>query len=316
MAEAALPLAIAPGEVTLLPGDALPAPDWHAAFTAAFADYLIGPFRISLAQWPGFLARQGVDLGLSRAAVWRGQLLAFALTAPRTGLATPRWRLGTMGAVPAARGAGLAPRLLDDFITRARAAGMAAVELEVFAANSRALRLYRGRGFEAVHGLHGFEHAAQAPVTAAAPPVRAVALEQAWDWLAEAEQRDPELPLQVGAQVLAVAAAAAPGTLHAWRAGEAQLVFADRPGEALALMSLVDHDPAQAGALALAQALVAAYSGRVLRMPALQRDDLGGLALERAGFVRQPLHQWWMRLGLAKDPQPRHPGGGLRDCGP
>lgn len=285
--------------LTLVPGTELPEADWHAAFTAAFSDYLIGPFRLTLAQWPGFLARQGVDLGLSRAAVVDGQLLAFALAAPRPGLHPPRWRLGTMGAVPEARGAGLAPRLLDDFVSRAAAHGAAFVELEVFAANERAVRLYQGRGFEIVHGLYGYERAAGAdPVAADGPAPQAVALDDAWAWLDESERRLPDLPLQVTSAVLAVAAAAAPGTLHAWRAGEAQLVFAERPGEPIQLQGLVDRDPAQAGAHALAQALVAAFPGRLLRMPPLQRADIGGDALEAAGFVRQPLHQWLMRHAL------------------
>jgi ribosomal protein S18 acetylase RimI-like enzyme len=287
-------------DTRLVPGDALPPADWHAAFTAAFADYLIGPFQLTLAQWPGFLARQGVDLGLSRAAVADGRLLAFALTAPRPELPSPRWRLGTMGAVPAARGAGLAPRLLDDFLARAAAQGAQAVELEVFAANERAVRLYEGRGFAAVHPLRGYERAADAaPLAASAPAPQVVALDEAWAWLDEATQRLPDLPLQVTAPVLAVAAAAAsPGTLQAWRAGDAQLVFADRPGEPLQLHGLVDHDPAQAGADALARALVEAFPGRVLRMPPLQRPDIGGDALARAGFVPQPLHQWLMRRAV------------------
>jgi ribosomal protein S18 acetylase RimI-like enzyme len=287
--------------LTLVPGNELPDTEWHAAFTSAFADYLIGPFQLSLAQWPGFLARQGVDLALSRAAVVDGHLLAFALAAPRSGLVPPRWRLGTMGAVPAARGAGLAPRLLDDFLARAAAHGAAFAELEVFAANERAVRLYQGRGFEVVHGLHGYERppSAAAPAASEGPAPQQVMLDDAWAWLDEAERSLPDLPLQVTSPVLAVAAAAAgPGVLRAWRLGSAQLVFADRPGEPLALLSLVDHDPAQGGAEALAGALAAAFPGRLLRMPPLQRADLGGDALERAGFVRQPLHQWLMRRAL------------------
>jgi hypothetical protein len=34
-------------------------------------------------------------------------------------------------------------------------------------------------------------------------------------------------------------------------------------------------------------------------VPALQRPDLGGRALERAGFTPQALHQWLMRRPVA-----------------
>jgi ribosomal protein S18 acetylase RimI-like enzyme len=278
---------------TLVPGTKVAPAAWHAAFTAAFADYLIGPFELPLAQWPSFLARQGVDLGLSRAAVEAGAVLAFALVAPRP--ARRRWRLGTMGAVPAARGRGLAPALLDDFIARARARQVAAVELEVFAANERALRLYRRHGFETVQPLHGYERA-PGPA-AAAPSVEGVTLDSAWRWLDEADARIADLPLQVTAPVLRRVAAAAPldAPLQAWRHGEAQVVFGETgPHPAVVVHSLVDRDPALPGALALAQALAARYPRHTLRVPPLQRPDLGGEALQRAGWQPRPLHQWLM----------------------
>jgi len=283
--------------VQLVPGDRIDPADWLAAFTAAFSDYLIGPFKLTPAQWPGFLTRQGAEMPLSRGALVDGELRAFALVAPRPALG--RWRLATMGAVPAARGSGLAPILLDDFMARAAAAEVETVELEVFAANERALRLYRGRGFEIAHPLTGYERAADAP-TVSGPAIEPVALDAAWAWLDDAERRLADLPLQVTAAPLAAAAFASPGVLHAWRSGDAQLVFADRPGEPVIAQSLVDHDPAQPGAEALARALAAAFAGRVLRVPALQRPDLGGEALRRAGFAPQALHQWMMKASPSR----------------
>lgn len=281
--------------LTLVPAPELSAADWHAAFTAAFADYLIGPFHLTLEQWPGFLARQGIDLPLSRAAVAEGRLVAFALVAPRP--ERRRWRLGTMGALPAARGTGAAKRLLDDFIERGRAAGVATLELEVFAANERAVHLYRGRGFEVVHPLRGYERP-PAPAEATAPAVQAVSLDSAWTWLDEADARIADLPLQVTPRVLRVAASAAPAQtpLQAWRHGGAQLVFGEQPaGPSITLNSLVDTDPALRGAETLARALVARYPAHTLRAPQLHRPDLGGDALLRVGFQPMPLHQWLMR---------------------
>lgn len=281
--------------IRLVPAPELPAADWHAAFSAAFADYLIGPFTLTLAQWPAFLARQGVDFGLSRGALIDGELRAFALVAARP--ARRRWRLGTMGAVPAARGSGAAQVLLADFIERGRAAGVDTLELEVFAANERARRLYERHGFEAVHLLHGYE---RAPGGGEAAPdaIEPLSLAQAWQWLDEADATLPDLPLQVTRPVLQVAAAAAPvdAPLHACRHGDALLVFAEQPAtHTLVVHSLIDRDPAQPGAYALATALATHFPGHMLRVPALQRPDLGGEALLRAGFVRQPLHQCLMR---------------------
>lgn len=285
----------------LTPGTALPPAIWHAAFTEAFADYLIGPFTLTLAQWPGFLARQGVSLADSRATVDAdGQITAFALVAPRP--AVRRWRLAVMGARPAARGSGAAAALLADFLARAGEAGVGRVELEVFAQNTRAVRLYEKHGFAVVQGLYGHElapAAAAGPSPAPAVAVQDVTLDDAAAWLDAAEQRVVDLPLQVGAGSLRAAEQAAPGSLGAARAGDAQVVWsAPAAPAAVVVHSLVDTSAEQAGAEALLRALQARHPGRTLRVPPLQRDDLGGTAWQRLGATRQPLHQWLMSRAL------------------
>ncbi len=279
---------------TLVPADDWPQASLHAAFAGAFADYVAGPFTLPLAQWPVLLARQGVDLALSRIALRDGQPAAFALVAPRP--ARGRWRLATMGALPSARGSGAAPALLDDLIVRATAAGVAALELEVFAQNPRALSLYRGRGFQELHELHGHTLAADAAAQGDLPraAVTEVDREAAFAWLDAAEAQQPELPLQVTA--LSLAALQMP--LQAWQQGRAQLVFSLADDGSVVLQSLVDLDPAQPGAAALLVELRSRHPGRPVKVPALQRDDLGGRALQAAGFERQVLHQLWMRRGL------------------
>lgn len=274
-------------DVVLSPATAVAAAALHAAFAEAFADYLIGPFTLPLDQWPQFTGRQGVDEGLSRVAARGSEILAFALVAPRPELAT--WRLATMGAVPAARGSGAAPALLDDFVARAAAAGCRQVELECFAQNERALRLYRSRGFEAVHELHGYSRE-PGPLPAVAAMPQAVSQEEAFAWLEQAGARCGDLPLQV----TPVSLRALPVVLEGRRLGDAQLVFS-RAGATLTFHSLV----AIGGeADALVAAVLAQYPGCRAVVPQLQRPDLGGAALERLGFQRAPLHQVMMRKGL------------------
>lgn len=271
----------------LLPADTVPVERLHAAFTSAFADYLIGPFVLSLAQWPGFLARQGVVLSLSRVAQRDGEILAFAFVAPRKDCR--RWRLGTMGATPAARGSGAAPALLDDFIARARAAGMEAVELEVFAQNERARRLYEGRGFVALHELHGYV-AEPGTVTGAAPVHQVWTQGEALAWLGA--QGVPDLPLQQTPAILGLTA------LQAWRHGQGLLLFALPDEEQVQIACVFDASPTQADARALLQSLAAAYPQRRLRVAQLQRLDLGGQAMRALGFAVEPLHQLLMCKAL------------------
>lgn len=265
----------------------------HHAFTQAFADYVAGPFELPLEQWPGFLARQGVDLSLGRAAVDDGGAVqAFALVAPRPALA--RWRLATMGALPAARGNGAAAALLQDFIARGRSAGLAALELEAFAQNERALRLYRRHGFVERHALRGFRREASSAPGEEGAPAQLLAQADALAWLQASEREIDDLPLQVSAPVVA----ALPVPWTAWRHGTAQLVFSGDDRQGLLLRSLVDRDPAQTDAEALLHSLCATYPGATIQMPALQRSDLGGDALLRCGFAHQALYQWLMRLDL------------------
>lgn len=280
---------------TVVRADALAPGRLHQAFADAFSDYLIGPFQLPLAQWPAFLARHGVDLAQSRVQLAGDQVQAFALAAPRPAIGT--WRLAVMGAPPAARGSGAAAALLGDFIERAAAAGMRQVELECFAQNERAMRLYRGRGFEAIHPLHGYGRAAGValpPSTAAGQPHADVPPNEAWAWLDERSTRLRDLPLQVTGASLRTQA-----TLpQAWRLGSAQLVFLPADPATVQVQSLVDTDPAQRDAEALAAQLVAAFPDRRIAVAQLQRPDLGGEALLRLGFERLPLHQWLMRRPL------------------
>jgi hypothetical protein len=92
--------------------------------------------------------------------------------------------------------------------------------------------------------------------------------------------------------------AAATQRLQAWQHGRAQLVFSAAAEAPVFVHSLVDLDPAQQGAQRLLEALLGRYRQRELQLPQLQRDDLGGEALERLGFVPLPLYQWWMRRAL------------------
>lgn len=275
--------------VELEPAHRLPAEQLHAAFVQAFADYLIGPFDLPFDRWPHFLGRQCLDLALSRVAVADGSVIAFAFVAHRAG--GSRWRLATMGALPAARGSGVAQTLLDDWIERAEAAGVEALELEAFAQNERAVRLYRSRRFEVLHELHGYEGTIGAEPTAS-PELHGdeVALASAFAWLDEADRCVADLPLQVTTASLA----ALPDPLRAWRLDTAQIILSLNGQGAVAIHCLLDLDPGQRNAEALVQGLRRHFAGHRVVVPPLQRLDLGGQALQRSGLRPQPLHQVMM----------------------
>ena len=276
--------------VTLVAADTLPEADLHAATVAAFADYLVGPFQMTLEQFPSFIGRQGIDLARSRVAVRDGAIAAFAFTCPRPEVG--RWRLGVMGALPQARGTGAAPALLDDFIARATAAGLPWVELECFAENERALRLYRSRGFEVIRGLNGWKLPDATSAGAPSRDARAVDRAQALAWLAEADRRIAWLPFPNSERCMA----AQVRPLTFWQCGGAQLVFSVVDGTPTQIHSLIDPDPALHDAEQLARAVAAAHPDAFA--PPILRDDLGGEALRRAGFEPHMMSQVLMNRRL------------------
>jgi ribosomal protein S18 acetylase RimI-like enzyme len=274
----------------LIAADSLSEADLHAATVAAFADYLAGPFQMTLAQFPSFIGRQGIALARSRVVLHEGAVGAFAFVCPRPEVG--RWRLGVMGALPAARGTGAAPALLDDFIARAEAERLPWVELECFAENERALRLYRSRGFEVISALNGWKLPQGADAGAAPRDVRAVDRERALAWLAEADRRLEWLPFPNGDRCMA----AQVRPLRFWQCGSAQLVFSVVEGTPTQIHSLVDLDPALRDAEVLARAVAAAHPDAFA--PPILRDDFGGEALRRAGFAAHGMSQVLMRRKL------------------
>lgn len=281
-------------DFTLATADGFAAADLHAANLAAFSDYVAGPMQLTFDQWPSLVARQGIALDRSRVAVIDGAIVSHAFVCPRE--ADGRWRLAIMGALPAARGTGAAPALLDDFLTRARAEGMAHAELECFAANERALRLYRGRGFEVVCPLDGWKLPGDAAPAhardALARDVREVDRATAFAWLAEAGRRIAWLPFPNTERCQAGQVR----PLTSWRCGSALMLFSVLAGTPTQIHVLIDLDPALRDAETLARAIRAAHPDAWA--PPILRDDLGGAALGRAGFVRQELGQVLMRRAL------------------
>jgi GNAT superfamily N-acetyltransferase len=261
-----------------------------ACFTAAFDGYLAGSFVMDAASLPRFLARQGADPALSRCVVDdAGALLGLCFV----GEFARRRRVGGMGLLPAARGTGAARGLLRQVVDEARDAGCDAVELEVFAQNEPAARLYRSEGFVELAPLWGFERApAPLPVAADVEP-QPVDIDGAARWLVR--HGHPDLPYQVSGHALARSDPAS--TL--WRTGQGLMQFAPAGPDRLAVGLLNDLHPSQQDAGRLLAALIARHPGHTIRAPQLMREDVAGRAFRQLGFVPLPLHQLQMRKVLS-----------------
>lgn len=248
----------------------------------AFSDYLIHLPRLDDGDWRHFLFRQGVDLGLSRVGVTGEQVISFALVTPHS---NDRWRIAVMGARPEARGTGIAPRLLDETIADAQARGLRSVELEVFAQNTRAKRLYLSRGMAPVTVLRAFDATPSSRRTML--PVATVSHGAAVQRASEIEAgRGPYLPWQVCSESIR----RLPGTAHCWQSGSAQMVFTESTG-LIFVQSLLDGAPDYASATELLAVLRATYPEAMLRAQQLQAEDGAARAFRDAGWVEAELYQ-------------------------
>lgn len=123
-----------------------------SAFDEAFGDYSVS-FSPSAAWLGEMLRRRGVRNELS-VGVWEeARLVAFTLNGLGTWLgATTGYDSGT-GVVPDYRGRRLTSLMLEKTEELLRAAGAAQYLLEVLQSNDKAIRAYRGAGFETTREL-------------------------------------------------------------------------------------------------------------------------------------------------------------------
>jgi ribosomal protein S18 acetylase RimI-like enzyme len=255
----------------------------------AFSDYLIRMPSLDAEGWRGFLTRQSVDLSISRVGLREDRVEAFALVMVR---GNASWRIAVMGARPDLRGTGLAPRLLDETLDDARSRGLPSVELEVFAQNERAFRLYVSRGMKPVSSLFGYEAVAGSPGFDV--PVQSVTLDQARLRAEEIEHASAlPLPWQVGPAAIS----RLPGTAQCWQHGSGQVVFSEVTG-LIHIHSLLDSAADYRCAAKLLGALRAAFPEAMLRAPPLQAEHGAAQAFRSAQWTEAALFQYLMVIRL------------------
>jgi len=267
---------------TIAPASSVPTDAIRDCLNEAFSDYLIRLPRFESDTWPGFLLRQGVDPGLSRVGVIGDRVISFALVTPRS---SDCWRIAVMGSRPDARGSGIAPQLLDETISEARSRQLRSVELEVFAQNTRALRLYQSRDMTAATELMGFD--ATVSSRRAMVPVTSVTHDAA---VRRAREIESGCSVRLPWPVCGDAIQRLPGVPHCWQSGSAQLVFTEMTGLVL-IQSLLDSEPDHASAVDLLATLRDTYPDAMLRAPQLQAEHGAALAFRAAGWLQAELYQ-------------------------
>lgn len=272
----------------LKPASDFPLPDLVELMNRGFEGYLV-PIQFDLSQFHAMLRKDGVDLAASRVLLAEGQPCGIALIARRGWVS----RLAAMGIAKGSRGRGAGSWFMERLIHEARARGDREMTLEVIERNETAVRLYRRFGFRAVRRLISL--------------IRRDARESARDDLQEIDLREMgrmivqhglrDLPWQLSGETIALMNPPA----RAYKRGPAYAVISDPAAESAVVWSLLVEPQARGNGLGaeMLRNVIANHADRTWRVPAIMPEEFGRV-FERAGFEREDLSQWQMRLVLAR----------------
>jgi GNAT superfamily N-acetyltransferase len=184
---------------------------------------------------------------------------------------------------------------MERIIAETRERGDREFVLEVIEQNEAGVRLYQKLGFESVRRLVGFTYDTRSSVTDSqqAPTLDELDLREMGRLILQFGL--PDLPWQLSGETVAVMNPPA----RAYRNGPAYIAVSDPNAEHVVIWSLLVEPQARGNGLAvnLLKAVLANHPGKMWHVPAIWPEEFSGI-FEGAGFQREELSQWQMRLKL------------------
>jgi GNAT superfamily N-acetyltransferase len=273
-------------DLDTIPASNYPLPDLAKFLNRGFEEYFV-PIQFSTTTFLDMLRKDGIDLTTSRILIAEDQPCGIALIA-RRGWSS---RLAAMGISKESRGKGAGFWFMDGLINEARGRGDREMVLEVIEQNEPALQLYRKSGFETVRRLTGF--------------IRKSAKESVRSNLHEMDLREmgrlvsqyglSDLPWQLSGECIVQMTPPA----RAYRKGRAYIAISNPNAEDIVIWSLlVEQDARRNGFGAdMLRSVMTDHAGKTWHVPAIFPEELGKV-FEKAGFEREELSQWQMKLSL------------------
>ena len=264
-----------------------PLPDLTQLLNLSFENYLV-PVSFNLLQFLTMIRKDSVDLAASRVLLVDEQLAGIALIARRGWTS----RLAAMGIVQIMRGKGTGFWFMENLIREARERNDREMVLEVIEQNEYAVKLYQKCGFQSVRRLIGL--------------IRKDAKEQTNNDITEIDLREAgslisqhglsDLPWQLAGETIAHLNPPA----RAYRNGSAMVVISNPNVEHVVIWSLLVEAQARGQQLSvdMLRSLIAHHQGKTWHVPAIFPEEFGKI-FDRAGFEKEELTQWQMRLVLA-----------------
>ncbi len=269
-----------------VPASNFPLPDLVKLLNQGFEGYFV-PIRIDMIDFLTMLRKDGTDLTASQVLIVDGIPSGIALIARRGWTS----RLAAMGIAKERRGLGAGSWFMELLIEQARRRGEREMVLEVIEQNEVAVRLYQKAGFHIVRRLIGL--------------IRKNAEEKQVSSLEEIDLRQigrlvsqyglSNLPWQLSGESLAQMTPPA----RAYCQGKAYIAISDPDEERVVIWSLLVEDPSQLSGLGaeLLRSIIAHHKGKNWHVPAIFPEEFEGVFI-RAGFEREELSQWQMKLRL------------------
>lgn len=259
-----------------------------------FENYFI-PIHFTVDMFSNMLYKDGIDLAESRVLLANHQACGVALIAPRRSLRTSR--VAAMGIAKETRGKKAGTWFMQQLIDDARDRGDREMVLEVIAQNEPAVKLYRKYGFESVRRLVGYTHSERDNSKRA----EAVKGNELHDISPHEMGRLisqyglPDLPWQLSGESISQTNP----PLHAFRDGPAYVVISNPEAEHVGIWSLLVEPDARGRGLGtkMLKRMMALHSGKTWHIPAIFPEEFGTV-FERAGFEKEKLSQWQMKLSL------------------
>lgn len=261
-------------------------PDLVDILNRGFENYVI-PITLDVNAFLNMIRKDGIDLGISRVLLADGEAAGIALLARRGWTS----RLTAMGISQPLRGFGAGSWLMEAIIQEACQRGEREMVLEVIVQNEPAVHLYEKCGFEIVRRLISM--------------IRRDATENQTRALVEMDIREASrflsqyglsnLPWQLSSESLAQLNPPS----RAYASDGAYVVISNPDGNDIAIWSLfVEPDKRGKGlGTQMLKAVIHQHPNKTWRIPALLPEELGKV-YERAGFTREELSQWQMKLTL------------------
>jgi ribosomal protein S18 acetylase RimI-like enzyme len=255
-----------------------------------FENYFI-PIHFTNSMFMNMLHKDGIDLAASRVLLANQIPCGIALIAPRGDRRVSR--LSAMGITKETRGKGAGSWFMKELIAEACERGDQEMVLEVIEQNEPAVRLYQKYGFESVRRLVGYTCKGRDARENEKGRLHDIELPEMGRLISQYGLSD--LPWQLSEESVTQISPSP----RAYRDGQAYILISNPEAEHVVIWSLLVTPEARRKGLGttMLKHVIANWAGKTWHIPALCPEEFANV-FEKAGFERETLSQWQMRVSL------------------